>query len=115
VNGRELWVDPVFPYFNGGTMHEWEIDEKPAKGKSIAGLYRISGPESGTSETVVVNTQDAARNWLVAVQFNLFALPTLLLSYPQITNSPAVLKALTDSGVDLNALNAILAYLISQQ
>jgi hypothetical protein len=45
----------------------------------------------------------------------LFALPTLLLSYPQITNSPAVLKALTESGVDLNALNAILAYLISQQ
>src|ERR1700743_2120799 len=30
VDGKELWIDPVFTYFNGGDMHEWELDEKPS-------------------------------------------------------------------------------------
>lgn len=103
IGGKELWIDPVFPYFNDGTMHEWELDKTPA----IGGLYSISGPPVATG-SVTVNTQDAAKNFLVAVNLNLFALPALMLSYPDITTSPQVQKVLTDSGVDLNTLAIIL-------
>lgn len=109
IEGKELWIDPVFTYFNAGSMHEWELDEKP----SIGGLYRISGPDNGIKQSVVVNTKDAAVNFVICVQHNLFGLPQLLLNYPAITNGP-VRKALVDSGVDINALNAVLNYVKKQ-
>ena len=104
IDDKEMWVDPVFPYFNDGIMHEWELDKTPA----IGGLYSISGPPSGASGQVTVNTKDAAKNFLVVVGLNLFALPALMLSNPQITASPQVKKMLIDSGVDLQTLNVIL-------
>lgn len=107
INGKELWIDPVFTFFNAGDMHEWELDETP----SIGGLYSISGPADVPQSKVIVNTKDAATNWLVAVQLRLFGLSDLLLRYPQVTNSPQFLKALADSGVSIDALRAILTYI----
>lgn len=112
LDGKELWIDPVFAYFNGGMLPEWELDQKPKK--AIAGLYRISGPENNNTEKVIVNTRDAARNFLVCVNMNLFALADLLLSYPAITNSAQFQQTLIDCGVSLNALREILIYRQSQ-
>lgn len=108
INDRELWVDPVFTYFNGGDMHEWELDQKPG-GKGIGGLYEISGPPDGAQMgTVTVNAKKAARNFLVAVQMGLFNLPQLMGRYPNITFSPAMVKILQDSGVSVSGLKTIL-------
>lgn len=109
IDDGELWIDPVFSYFNGGDMHEWELDQKPSK--SIGGLYSISGPNESTGQ-VVVNTKDAARNFLVATSLNLFGIPALMLGNPGITNSPEVQRALLNSGVNLNALTTILKTLV---
>jgi len=81
-DGQELWIDPVFNYFNNGDMHEWELDEKPVNG--IAGLYKISGPPTGNVSTVDVNPQVAWTSFLMWVQINLFAVQDLICRYPQI-------------------------------
>lgn len=112
IDGGELWIDPVFPYFNAGDMHEWEIDEKPKN--TIGGLYKvICGPGDNVRQTqlnsVIVNSKSAARNFLVAVELGLFGLPQLLMGFPQVTNAQ-VKQILIDSGVDINALNAVLHY-----
>ncbi len=111
IGEKELWIDPVFAYFNAGMMHDWELDQKPVK--SIGGLYRISGPGDGSKQWVVVNTKEAARSFLVAVELNLFALPELLVSYPAITDGP-VKQILLNAGVDLNILNAVLTYALKR-
>ena len=110
IDDKELWIDPVFSYFNEGTLHEWEIDEKPA----IGGLYRISGPpEINSNVTVTVNAQKAAQSFLVAVQMNLFNLPFLLINYPDITMKQ-VKPALEAMGVNWRALLYILKYVQSK-
>ncbi len=104
IDGKELWIDPVFTFFNDGLMHEWEIDERPA----IGGLYEISGP-ADSSGTVSVNTKDAWTNFLICIQNDYFSLPKLMLTYLSITAGP-VLTELISLGVDPNALGAVLSY-----
>lgn len=86
IEGRELWIDPVFTYFNGGDMHEWELDEKPVPG--IGGLYSLSGPGDTPMDSVVVNKQIAWTSFLYMVNNNIFSLRDLLLNNPNITMGP---------------------------
>jgi hypothetical protein len=83
IDDKELWIDPVFTYFNGGDMHEWELDQKP----SIGGLYRISGPNDTTSESVSVNKEVAWTSFMFFVQQNIFSMRDLLTRYPQVTTT----------------------------
>jgi hypothetical protein len=105
IDGKELWIDPVFTYFNGGDLTAWQMDKKPTT-RTIGGLYSISG--AAQTGTVTVNTKDAAQNFLVALQLNLYGLADLLLAHPQITTSKAFLKTLSDCGVNLISFFAIL-------
>jgi hypothetical protein len=111
MDGRELWIDPVFTYFNSGDMHEWELDQKPG----IGGLYEISGPAVNVPpvQSVTVDAKTAAKNFLVDVELNLLALPQLLLNYPGVTNGP-VKQVLIASGVNWDALQTILRYVRQQ-
>lgn|SRR5487761_309842 len=81
----ELWIDPVFPEFNRGRMHEWELDQTPG---AINGLYMLSGPGDDLTGSINVNDQDAIDNFLVAVRFNLYGFATLMKSHPDILNGP---------------------------
>jgi hypothetical protein len=101
----ELWVDPVFSYFNDGTMHEWELDQKPAK--SIGGLYRVICGPTDNGSLITVDAVKARANFLTAVTLNLFGLKDLLLNNPQVTNGP-VAAELESLGVNLLSLSNIL-------
>lgn len=84
IGDKELWIDPVFKYFNDGDLHYWELDEKPVK--SIGGLYRvIAGPNDQPQGTVVVDGARAWSSFLFFVQQNIFSIRTLLVQYPDIT------------------------------
>lgn len=83
IDGKELWIDPVFTSFNSGDLHEWELDRKPA----IGGLYSISGPGDFPTGTVSVNSDVAWVSFLQWVQWNLFGMRDLLTRYPQVTTT----------------------------
>lgn len=107
IGEKELWIDPVFTYFNDGDMHEWEIEEKPG----IGGLYRvIAGPNDNAGGQVTVNAAEAATNFLIALNLDLFALKDLFKRYPEITNSPQFQQALNLMGVPLNTFYSFLAH-----
>lgn len=101
VNDRELWIDPVFTYFNGGDMHEWELDQKPTR--SIGGLYSISGPNDPQSNSVQVNKAVAWTSFLLMVNNNLLSLNDLLTRYPQITTT-ALRQYCLENGFDYQQL-----------
>jgi hypothetical protein len=103
IEGRELWIDPVFTYFNGGDMHEWEIDEKP-ESVGIGALYSISGPGDGTTtSTVTVNKEVAWARFLFMVNNNIFSLRDLLVQNPAITTT-ALRNYCIENGFDYNQL-----------
>jgi hypothetical protein len=107
IQGKELWIDPVFDFFNAGEMHEWEINQKPQPVTSIGGLYSISGPDAANQGTVTVNAADAARKFLVAVNLDLYGLKDLLNSDPGILYGP-VYNVCRENGVDFNTLLILL-------
>jgi hypothetical protein len=82
INDKELWIDPVFTYFNSGDRPEWELDEKP----TIGGLYSLSGPKDSLDQ-VQVNKQVAWTSFLFMVNNNIFSLRELLISHPEITTT----------------------------
>lgn len=110
VDGKELWIDPVFTYFNSGDMHEWELDEKPVKG--IGGLYSISGPDVQSIpsiQTVTVNKQVAWTSFLYFVSQNIFAVRDLLIQNPLQTQT--MLKSFCNSeGYDYDQLMRFIKY-----
>lgn len=105
INGEELWIDPVFTYFNAGDMPEWELDETPA----IGGLYSISGPPVQSPDLVTVNKGVAWTSFLYFVQMNLFSIRELLTRYPQVTTS-ALKKYCQDNGFDYQQLINFIHY-----
>lgn len=78
VNDQELWIDPVYSYFNEGDLPEWELDEKPA----IGALYSISGV--GDTGQITVNGEVAWTKFLLMIQLDAFGIKTLMLKYPYI-------------------------------
>jgi hypothetical protein len=108
VDGRELWIDPVFTYFNGGTMHEWELDERP----SIGGLYAIGAADTGgdvMTANFTVNNNVAWVSFLQMVTHNYFSVKDLLLAFPDVT-SGAVCQWCIANGFDYNQLITFLGY-----
>lgn len=89
-HGKELWIDPVFTHYNERKMPNFEVDKKP---KGIGGLYAISGPNDDAQPggTVTVDADMAIKNFLVAVNLNLFSLKDLLLSDTNVLNGPVKL------------------------
>ena len=106
IDDKELWIDPVFMNFNGGDMHEWELDEKP----SIGGLYSISGPKQIPQVgTVTVNKQVAWTSFLFFVNQNIFSVRDLLTRHPQVTTT-ALQQYCAQNGFDYNQLIRFINY-----
>jgi hypothetical protein len=109
INDKELWIDPVFTYFNAEEdQPEWELDEKP----SIGGLYSISGRETrigAVKQTVEVNRAVAWQNFLFMITNNMFQLRDLLTKHADITTSQ-LKRYCQDNGFDYQQLLSFIYY-----